>query len=210
MSAPSGRIVAFTPYGRRAGSSRARVFEWIDHLSLDRGGSQLHDLEPCRFSELLRDPSARFAGIGNSPHSRSNRGHRPHPPGVESLVLDGRAEERLLRSGSRGWSISMTVSSRDRGHGGFARRFRPKAPKIIRHGARRRRCDHGERHDRGVRVLRVRRARGGDTDVRRAVEVRTEVLTTSFMIRHASAGSGRRPRKHTSVRSGTNCCSSIR
>jgi hypothetical protein len=132
MSAPSGRLVAFTPYGRRAGSSRARVFEWIDHLGLDAVVHSFTEANRAGVRELSRSPVAsvrRHRALAASevdPHDIILI-HREMSP-----LSDGRPEERLLRAGARGVVDLDDGLQWDWGHGGWARRFRPKAPKIIR------------------------------------------------------------------------------
>ena len=132
MSASEPRLVAFAPYGRSAGSSRVRVFEWIDHLGLD---AVVH--------VFTEENAAGFKQIGRHP-LRSIRRHRElaateiDPDDVVlihrelSPLSDGSEEERLLRAGARGIVDLDDGLQWDWGQGGRARRLQPKTPKVLR------------------------------------------------------------------------------
>ncbi|MFE3031426.1 glycosyltransferase [Streptomyces canus] len=120
---------AITPYGRGAGSSRVRVFQWLDRVGTGFTVSSYLSLSSAAPRRLLRHPAAlaraemRLAAIARG---------RPR------LLLLHREASPL----SRGWWERSLLSSAqfavydfddalqwDVGDGGLARRFAPKAQK---------------------------------------------------------------------------------
>ncbi len=129
---PDPRLVVFTPYGRAAGSSRVRVYEWIDFLGIDATVHAFTEASAAGLQQIARHPL----------HSmRRHRELAATKVDANDIVLihrelspfsDGRAEERLLRSGARGIVDLDDGLQWDWGQGGMARRFQPKSPKIHR------------------------------------------------------------------------------
>ena len=132
MSVSEPRLVVFSPYGRRAGSSRVRVYEWIDLLGIDATVHAFTDEHEAGFRQIARHPL------------RSLQRHRQLAAteiGPCEIVMihrelspfsNGRAEERLLRAGAHGILDLDDGLQWDWGQGGRARRFQPKSPKILR------------------------------------------------------------------------------
>ena len=130
MSTP--RFVFFTPYGRGAGSSRVRVFEWIEHLGLRAEVNTFTEGNTAGLKQLARQPIRTFQRHRQLAATRIGTDdivviHREISP-----LSDGRAEARLLQAGARGVVDLDDGLHWDWGSGGRARRFRPKAPKVIR------------------------------------------------------------------------------
>jgi glycosyltransferase involved in cell wall biosynthesis len=132
MLSSEHRLVVFTPYGRRAGSSRVRVFEWIEHLGLAATVHVFTTENAAGFRQVMRQPIALW---------RRHRELATTEIAPDDIVLihrelspfsDGKAEERLLRAGSRGIVDLDDGLQWDWGHGGYSRRLRPKSPKLIR------------------------------------------------------------------------------
>lgn len=125
-------LKVFTPYGRKAGSSRVRVFEWIDHLQLKATVHAFTDGNAAGFRELSRHPVASIRRHRELAATEVNPDdivliHREIGP-----LSDGSAEERLLRAGAMGIVDLDDGIQWDWGLGGVARRVRPKAPKVLR------------------------------------------------------------------------------
>ncbi|MHC3467681.1 glycosyltransferase [Streptomyces sp. 7R007] len=120
---------AITPYGREAGSSRVRVYEWLDRVGGDfavNGYLSLPDSSPSR---LLRHPLA-LAGaelrLGAVVRTRPQRLllHREASP-----LSRGWWERRLLTSAQFAVYDFDDALQWDAGEGGLHRRLAPKAGK---------------------------------------------------------------------------------
>ncbi|WP_405920557.1 glycosyltransferase [Streptomyces longwoodensis] len=120
---------AVTPYGRRAGSSRVRVFGWLDRVDAEfTVGSYLSlaDASPAR---LARHPlavaraEARLAALARS-RPRRLLLHREASP-----LSRGWWEERLLAGAEFAVYDFDDALMWDHGEGGTLRRFAPKSAK---------------------------------------------------------------------------------
>ncbi len=123
----------FTLYGRSAGSSRVRVYDWLDHLGVsDEVVTPFTDGSRAGFRQLRRSlPAAlqRHRQIVNT-EIRSDEVvfiQRELTP-----FTDGTQEAKLLRAGRRGIVDLDDGLQWDWGEGGLARSFRPKATKLLR------------------------------------------------------------------------------
>jgi glycosyltransferase involved in cell wall biosynthesis len=130
---------AITPYGRGGGSSRVRVFGWLDRIGIDFTVGSYLSLSDAAPSRLVRRPMSvtraelRLAAIT---HARPRRLllHREASP-----LSRGWWERRLLTSAEFGVYDFDDALQWDRGEGGLARRFAPKAGKVrvaVRHADR--------------------------------------------------------------------------
>ena len=132
MPRPDLRLVVFAPYGRRAGSSRVRLFEWIEHLHLNATVLVFTEENAAGFRQVVRRP------IESWKRHRELAATQIAPDDIVlihrelSPFSDGKAEERLLRSGSRGIVDLDDGLQWDWGAGGLMRRFQPKSPKVLR------------------------------------------------------------------------------
>jgi glycosyltransferase involved in cell wall biosynthesis len=94
-------LVVVTPYGRDGGSSRVRVFDWLDHLGLP---AEVHDYRGAsanRPKTLMRQPFSTFR-VESATRSLTTAGRRLLLSREASPFSAGRLEERLLRSADRG------------------------------------------------------------------------------------------------------------
>lgn len=132
MSTADHHLVVFAPYGRRAGSSRVRLFEWIDHLGLNATVHVFTEQNAAGFRRVIRRPVASW---------KRHRELAATQIAPDDIVLihrelspfsDGTAEERLLRAGARGIVDLDDGLQWDWGGGDLTRRFQPKSPKILR------------------------------------------------------------------------------
>lgn len=91
-----------TAYGRGAGSARVRVFDWIDHLSLDAQGSTYLGLSANGVGALSRD----IRGLVRAERTLRGEAKRHDGPLLlsrqASPFSNGAVESRLLRNASRG------------------------------------------------------------------------------------------------------------
>jgi hypothetical protein len=126
------QIVAIAPYGRNSGSSRTRVFQWIEHLNLAASTLAFTESTTLGAKTLIQHPVTMF---------RSHRALTATEIGRDDIVLiqrelgpltDGTQEARLLRAGARGVYDLDDGIQWDWGVGGGLRRFRVKAEKVIR------------------------------------------------------------------------------
>ncbi|MFJ1967488.1 glycosyltransferase family 4 protein [Streptomyces sp. NPDC087903] len=130
---------AITPYGREAGSSRVRVFEWLDRVGTNFTVGSYLSLPDASASRLLRHPVS-VAGaelrLGAFVRARPRRLllHREASP-----LSRGWWERRLLTSAEFAVYDFDDALQWDRGEGGLARRLAPKAAKAelaVRHADR--------------------------------------------------------------------------
>ncbi|GAA4020336.1 glycosyltransferase [Streptomyces sp. NBC_01352] len=130
---------AVTPYNRKAGSSRVRVFEWLDRVDTDFTVSSYASLADAAPSRLARHPMAvaraelRLRRLATARPSRLLL-HREASP-----LSRGWWERRLLSSAEFAVYDFDDALQWDRGDGGLARRLAPKADKArtaVRHADR--------------------------------------------------------------------------
>lgn len=94
-------LVVVTPYGRDGGSSRVRVFDWLDHLGLS---AEVHDYRGAsanRPKSLIRQP---FSTLNAESATRSvtTAGRHLLLSREASPLSAGHLEERLLRAADHG------------------------------------------------------------------------------------------------------------
>ncbi|MCL6738328.1 glycosyltransferase family 4 protein [Streptomyces neyagawaensis] len=130
---------AVTPYGRGAGSSRVRVFEWLDRVGTDFTVSSYLSLPDAAASRLAHHPVSlaraelRLGAIASA-RPRRLLLHREASP-----LSRGWWERRLLRSAELAVYDFDDALQWDRGEGGLVRRLAPKADKVrvaVRHADR--------------------------------------------------------------------------
>jgi glycosyltransferase involved in cell wall biosynthesis len=120
---------AITPYGRGAGSSRVRVFEWIDRIGTDFAVGSYLSLPDAAPSRLVRRPvSLARAELGLAAVARA-RPRRLLLHREASPLSRGWWERRLLRSAEFAVYDFDDALQWDRGEGGLVRRLAPKAGK---------------------------------------------------------------------------------
>jgi glycosyltransferase involved in cell wall biosynthesis len=130
---------AITPYGRGAGSSRVRVFEWLDRVGTDFTVGSYLSLPDASATRLLRHPASLARAewrLGALARARPRRLllHREASP-----LSRGWWERRLLTSAEFAVYDFDDALQWDRGEGGLARRLAPKADKArlaVRHADR--------------------------------------------------------------------------
>ncbi|WRZ94804.1 glycosyltransferase [Streptomyces sp. NBC_01007] len=130
---------AVTPYGRGAGSSRVRVFEWLDRIGTDFAVGSYLSLSNAAPSRLARHPVSLARAelrLGVIARARPTRLllHREASP-----LSRGWWERRLLTSAEFGVYDFDDALQWDRGEGGLVRRLAPKAGKVrvaVRHADR--------------------------------------------------------------------------
>lgn len=120
-----------TPYGRNAGSSRVRVFEWLDRLDTPRVVSSYigqRDASPLRVG---RHPAAAVAAERRLRRMAAAEPRRLLLHREASPVSRGRLEGALLsRSGFGVYDFDDALQW-DTGEGSRLRRLAPKAPKAL-------------------------------------------------------------------------------
>src|SRR5215207_9815135 len=122
---------AVTPYGRGAGSSRVRVFSWIEHAQLSiQVHSYLshHNADP---RQLLKHPRRLFAAERDIRALVARRPewlllHREASP-----ISRGGLESSLLAAADLAVFDFDDALFEDRGDGALWRRMAPKAPKVL-------------------------------------------------------------------------------
>lgn len=132
-------LVAITPYGRGAGSSRVRVFQWLDRIGMDFLVGSYLSLPNAAPSRLLRHPVALTRAevrLGSLSRVRPARLllHREASP-----LSRGWWERRLLASADFSVYDFDDALQWDAGEGGLVRRLAPKAGKAqasVRHADR--------------------------------------------------------------------------
>jgi glycosyltransferase involved in cell wall biosynthesis len=130
---------AITPYGREAGSSRVRVFAWLDRVDAEFTVGSYLSFRDAAVSRLARHPVAlaraemRLRTIANA-RPRRLLLHREASP-----LSRGWWERRLLTSADFAVYDFDDALQWDHGEGGLARRLAPKAGKArvaVRHADR--------------------------------------------------------------------------
>ena len=124
-------IYVVTPYGRKGGSSRVRVFEWLDRIAEPRVVSSYISHHNAHASEVAKHPAAVVAA------ERRLRRMAAQPP--ERLLLHreasplsrGALERSLLSSAAFSVYDFDDALQWDWGAGGRLRRIAPKAPKTL-------------------------------------------------------------------------------
>ncbi|MFJ4200265.1 glycosyltransferase [Streptomyces sviceus] len=120
---------AVTPYGRGAGSSRVRVFEWLDRVGTDFAIGSYLSLPDAAPSRLVRHPvSLARAELGLAAVARA-RPRRLLLHREASPLSRGWWERRLLASAEFAVYDFDDALQWDRGEGGLVRRLAPKARK---------------------------------------------------------------------------------
>ncbi len=120
---------AITPYGRGAGSSRVRVFEWLDRIGTDFAVGSYLSLPDAAPARLVRHPLSlaraelRLADVVRA-RPRRLLLHREASP-----LSRGWWERRLLSSAEFAVYDFDDALQWDRGEGGLVRRLAPKADK---------------------------------------------------------------------------------
>ncbi|WLW50644.1 glycosyltransferase [Streptomyces sp. YU58] len=122
-------LFAVTPYGRGAGSSRVRVFQWLDRIGTDFAVGSYLSLPDAAPARLARHPVSLVRAerqLGVIARSRPGRLllHREASP-----LSRGWWERRLLTSARFAVYDFDDALQWDRGEGGLARRLAPKAGK---------------------------------------------------------------------------------
>ncbi|MET7474054.1 glycosyltransferase family 4 protein [Streptomyces sp. NPDC005648] len=125
----SPEYCAITPYSRRAGSSRVRVFEWLDRVGTDFAVVSYASLADAAPSRLARHPLAvaraelRLRSLAAARPGRLLL-HREASP-----LSRGWWERRLLTGADFAVYDFDDALQWDRGDGGLARKLAPKAEK---------------------------------------------------------------------------------
>jgi len=96
------RITSFTSYGRKAGSARVRVFDWIDHIGLPATSYTYLDGSSNSPKQLLRDPR----GVLSAELALRNASRSPLGSTIISRQAtpfsNGHIEKRLLQKADWG------------------------------------------------------------------------------------------------------------
>ncbi|MCD7443352.1 glycosyltransferase family 4 protein [Streptomyces lincolnensis] len=130
---------AITPYGRRTGSSRVRVFEWLDRVGIDFTVSSYASLPDATPSRLARHPLAVARAELRLHRLAAARPRRLLLHREASPLSRGWWERRLLAGAEFSVYDFDDALQWDRGAGGVARRLAPKADKArtaVRHADR--------------------------------------------------------------------------
>jgi glycosyltransferase involved in cell wall biosynthesis len=122
---------AVTPYGRQAGSSRVRVYEWLDRIEEPVVVSGYVGARDARPRRLLRNPGALLAAERRLRRIAAARPERLLLHREASPLSRGALEARL--AGAAGFSVYDFDDALqwDTGAGGRLRRLAPKAPKAL-------------------------------------------------------------------------------
>ncbi|MEU1852537.1 glycosyltransferase [Streptomyces sp. NPDC019990] len=120
---------AITPYGRRAGSSRVRVFEWLDRVDTDFSVSSYASFPDAAPSRLARHPVAVARAELRLHHLAAARPRRLLLHREASPLSRGWWEHTLLTSADFGVYDFDDALQWDWGAGGAVRRLAPKASK---------------------------------------------------------------------------------
>jgi glycosyltransferase involved in cell wall biosynthesis len=130
---------AVTPYGRRAGSSRVRVFQWLDRVDTDFTVSSYASFADAAPARLARHPVSVARAELRLRRLSSMRPRRLLLHREASPLSRGWWERRLLTCAEFAVYDFDDALQWDRGAGGLARRLAPKAEKIrtaVRHADR--------------------------------------------------------------------------
>ncbi|MFG2497180.1 glycosyltransferase [Streptomyces sp. NPDC048441] len=120
---------AVTPYGRNAGSSRVRVFEWLDRTGLDFAVSSYLSRRNATPSRLARHPVALLQAERRLRDIATARPRRLLLHREASPLSRGASEQRLLTSSEFAVYDFDDALQWDHGDGGLARRIAPKSLK---------------------------------------------------------------------------------
>jgi glycosyltransferase involved in cell wall biosynthesis len=124
-------LYVVAPYGRNGGSSRVRVFEWLDRIDdprVVRSYISHHNAQP---SELVRHPAAILAAECRLRRIGGRRPGRLLLQREASPLSRGGLERRLLASAEFSVYDFDDALYCDWGAGGRLRRIAPKAPKAF-------------------------------------------------------------------------------
>jgi glycosyltransferase involved in cell wall biosynthesis len=124
-------IYAVTPYGRKGGSSRVRVFEWLDRIAEPRVVSSYISHHNARASEVARHPVAVLVAEGRLRRMAAHRPERLLLHREASPLSRGALERRLLSSSAFAVYDFDDALQWDWGAGSHLRRIAPKAPKTL-------------------------------------------------------------------------------
>jgi glycosyltransferase involved in cell wall biosynthesis len=122
---------AVTPYGREAGSSRVRVYEWLDRLEEPVVVSGYVGARDARARRLLRRPGALLAAERRLRRIAAARPERLLLHREASPLSRGALEARLARAAAFSVYDFDDALQWDTGAGGRLRRLAPKAPKAL-------------------------------------------------------------------------------
>jgi glycosyltransferase involved in cell wall biosynthesis len=122
-------IHVVTPYGRQGGSSRVRVFEWLDRISAPAILSSYISHWNASPSHLARHPRAVLAAERRLRAMASSRPDRLLLHREASPLSRGKLERRLLARAEFAVYDFDDALQCDWGAGGFSRQWAPKAPK---------------------------------------------------------------------------------
>ncbi|MBT2508909.1 glycosyltransferase family 4 protein [Streptomyces sp. ISL-98] len=120
---------AVTPYGRNAGSSRVRVFEWLDRTELRFTVSSYLSLRNARPAQLARRPVALARAERQLREMAAARPRRLLLHREASPLSRGGTERRLLARSEFAVYDFDDALQWDYGSGGLLRRLAPKAGK---------------------------------------------------------------------------------
>ncbi|MDX3451818.1 glycosyltransferase [Streptomyces sp. ME02-8801-2C] len=130
---------AITPYSRRAGSSRVRVFEWLDRVDMDFTVNSYASLADAAPTRLARHPVSVARAELRLQRLASARPRRLLLHREASPISRGWWERRLLTCAEFAVYDFDDALQWDLGAGGLARRLAPKADKArtaVRHADR--------------------------------------------------------------------------
>ncbi|MEU6354141.1 glycosyltransferase [Streptomyces sp. NPDC047072] len=121
---------AVTPYGRIGGSSRVRVFEWLDRTSMAFTVSSYLSLPDARPSRLVRRPVSLLRAELRLRDIAAGRSRRLLLHREASPLSRGWWERRLLTRSEFSVYDFDDALQWDHGAGGWVRRLAPKAEKV--------------------------------------------------------------------------------
>ena len=92
-----------TPYGRTGGSSRVRVFDWLDHLNLPATVHDYLGASSSGFQDLAKNPASTLAAeLRTRRVARKLTGHNLLISRNASPLSSGRTESKMLRRAANG------------------------------------------------------------------------------------------------------------
>jgi glycosyltransferase involved in cell wall biosynthesis len=122
---------AVTPYGRNAGSSRVRVYEWLDRIQEPAVVSGFIGARDARPARLVRSAGAVLAAERALRRIVAARPERLLLHREASPLSRGTLEARLARAAGFAVYDFDDALQWDNGEGGGLRRLAPKAPKVL-------------------------------------------------------------------------------
>jgi glycosyltransferase involved in cell wall biosynthesis len=131
LAAPPSALHVATPYGRLAGSSRVRVFEWLDRIAAPAVVSSYISHRNANPAHLARHPLAVLAAERRLRRMASPRAERMLLHREASPLSRGELERRLLTTARFAVYDLDDALQWDWGEGGRMRRIAPKAPKAL-------------------------------------------------------------------------------